>query len=70
MSAEVIVNLIGLAADVIGGISKRIDDDELKTVISDQKIQQLLIEIHKSSLSLITKVKKNDEEIDNEVSNK
>ena len=36
MSAEVIVNLIGLAADVIGGISKRIDDDELKTVISDQ----------------------------------
>jgi hypothetical protein len=70
MSAEVIVNLIGLAADVIGGISKRIDDDELKTVISDQKIQQLLLEIHKSSLSLITKVKKNDEEIDNEVSNK
>ena len=70
MSAEVIVNLIGLAADVIGGISKRIDDDELKTVISNQKIQQLLIEIHKSSLSLITKVKKNDEEIDNEVSNK
>ena len=70
MSAEVIVNLIGLAADVIGGISKRIDDDELKTVISDQKIQQLLLDIHKSSLLLIQKVKKNDEEIDREVSNK
>lgn len=70
MSAEVIVNLIGLAADVIGGISKRIDDDELQTIISDQKIQQLLLEIHKSSLSLIEKVKKNDLEIDKEVLNK
>lgn len=70
MSAEVIVNLIGLAADVIGGISKRIDDDELKTIISDQKIQQLLLEIHKSSQLLIEKVKKNDLEIDKEVSNK
>ncbi len=47
MSAEVIVNLIGLAADVIGGISKRINDDELKTIISDQKIQQLLLILKK-----------------------
>jgi len=70
MSAEVIVNLIGLAADVIGGISKRIEDDELKTIISDQKIQQLLFDIHKSSLLLMQKVKKNDEEIDKEVLNK
>lgn len=66
MSAELVVNLIGFTADIFNAISKKIDDEEMQKIIVEQKIQELLMQIHQSSFCLIEKVKKNDLEIDQE----
>lgn len=70
MSAELVVNLVGFAADIISSISKRLDDEEVQKIIAEQKIQELLVQIHQTSFCLIEKIKKNDQEVDKELGKK